>query len=86
MPKDIMPTNPPKRRAAPQIHHPVENTLNRIRVAQPGMAKGASRIADYVLAQPDRVGQNLGQGGGVLQPHVQTLARDRVDPVRRVAD
>ena len=55
MPKDTMPTNPPKRRAAPQIHHPVENTLNRIRVAQPGMAKGASRIADYILAQPDRI-------------------------------
>ena len=51
-----MPTNPPKRRvAAPAHHHPVENTLNRIRVAQSGMAKGASRIADYILAQPDRI-------------------------------
>lgn len=46
----------PKRRALPTTDHsPVNNTLNRIRVAQPGMAKGASRIADYVLAQPEKI-------------------------------
>jgi DNA-binding MurR/RpiR family transcriptional regulator len=51
-----MPTTPRKRRALPAAdNRPVENTLNRIRIAQPGMAKGASRIADYVLAQPDRI-------------------------------
>ena len=26
------------------------------------------------------------QGGGILQPHVQPLSGDRMDPVRRVAD
>lgn len=31
---------------------PVENALSRIRIAQPGMAKGARRIADYILEQP----------------------------------
>ncbi|AUW59259.1 transcriptional regulator [Sphingobium sp. SCG-1] len=49
-------TTTPKRRALPATAtRPVENTLNRIRVAQPGMAKGASRIADYILAQPDKI-------------------------------
>jgi DNA-binding MurR/RpiR family transcriptional regulator len=45
----------PDSRALPSDNHPVENTLTRIRVAQPGMAKGARRIADFVLAQPDRI-------------------------------
>ena len=31
---------------------PVENALARMRMAQPGMAKGARRIADYIIAQP----------------------------------
>lgn len=34
---------------------PVENALARIRIAQGNMAKGARRIADYVLAQPDEI-------------------------------
>lgn len=34
---------------------PVENALARIRIAQANMAKGARRIADYVLAQPDEI-------------------------------
>jgi DNA-binding MurR/RpiR family transcriptional regulator len=34
---------------------PVDNALGRIRVAQPGMAKGARRIADFILEQPDKV-------------------------------
>lgn len=31
---------------------PVENALTRIRVARPTMARGAQRIADFVLTQP----------------------------------
>lgn len=31
---------------------PVDNALSRIRIALPGMAKGARRIADYILGQP----------------------------------
>jgi DNA-binding MurR/RpiR family transcriptional regulator len=34
---------------------PVENALVRIRIAQPGMAKGARRIADHILADPGAV-------------------------------
>ncbi len=34
---------------------PIENTLTRIRIARPTMAKGAARIADVVLSQPERV-------------------------------
>lgn len=34
---------------------PVENALSRIRVAQPGMAKGAQRIAEFVLDRPEEV-------------------------------
>lgn len=34
---------------------PVENALARIRIAQGNMAKGARRIADHVLAQPDEI-------------------------------
>lgn len=34
---------------------PVENALARIRVARPTMPKGAGRIADFVLAEPERV-------------------------------
>ncbi|MES2495745.1 MAG: MurR/RpiR family transcriptional regulator [Pseudomonadota bacterium] len=34
---------------------PVDNALIRIRVALPGMAKGARRIADHVLADPGAI-------------------------------
>ncbi len=34
---------------------PVENALTRIRLAYPTMARGAQRIADYVLAQPAEI-------------------------------
>lgn len=34
---------------------PVENALGRIRIAQPTMAKGARRIADFVLDHPEDV-------------------------------
>lgn len=51
-----MTASTPKRRALPTTDNgPIDNTLNRIRVAQPGMAKGASRIADYILAQPEKI-------------------------------
>ncbi len=52
----IMTTHSPRRPALPTTdNRPVDNTLIRIRVAQPGMAKGASRIADYILAQPEKI-------------------------------
>lgn len=44
-----------KRIVTPAQPRPVDNALGRIRVAQPGMAKGARRIADFVLAEPERV-------------------------------
>lgn len=34
---------------------PVDNALTRIRVAYPTMAKGAQRIADFILGQPSEV-------------------------------
>lgn len=34
---------------------PVENALGRIRIAQPTMAKGARRIADFILDHPQEV-------------------------------
>jgi DNA-binding MurR/RpiR family transcriptional regulator len=34
---------------------PVENALGRIRIAQPTMAKGARRIADFILGNPEDV-------------------------------
>lgn len=40
--------------AAPE-HGPVENALGRIQIALPTLARGARRIADFVLAQPERV-------------------------------
>lgn len=52
----IMTTHSPKRPPLPTTNtRPIDNTLIRIRVAQPGMAKGASRIADYILAQPEKI-------------------------------
>jgi DNA-binding MurR/RpiR family transcriptional regulator len=43
------------RQAASPVLKPVENALTRIRVAYPTMAKGAQRIADFILAQPSEV-------------------------------
>jgi DNA-binding MurR/RpiR family transcriptional regulator len=43
------------RQAAPPILKPVDNALTRIRVAYPTMAKGAQRIADFILAQASEV-------------------------------
>jgi DNA-binding MurR/RpiR family transcriptional regulator len=43
------------RQAASPILKPVDNALTRIRVAYPTMAKGAQRIADFILAQPSEV-------------------------------
>lgn len=34
---------------------PVENALSRIRIAQPTMAKGAQRIAQFILEQPAEI-------------------------------
>lgn len=48
-------SQPSRRYVLAPDNRPVENALARIRVAQPGMAKGASRIADYILAQPDKI-------------------------------
>lgn len=48
------------RQAATQVLKPVDNALTRIRVAYPTMAKGAQRIADFILAQPsDIVGMSV---------------------------
>lgn len=43
------------RQTGSAVLKPVENALTRIRVAYPTMAKGAQRIADFVLAQPSEV-------------------------------
>jgi DNA-binding MurR/RpiR family transcriptional regulator len=34
---------------------PIENALSRIKIARPTMAKGAARIADYILGEPARI-------------------------------
>jgi DNA-binding MurR/RpiR family transcriptional regulator len=36
-------------------HAPVDNALTRIRIAMPTLAKGARRIAEYILEQPDQI-------------------------------
>ena len=36
-------------------HVPVENALARIKIARSTMAKGAGRIADYILEEPSRI-------------------------------
>ncbi len=41
--------------AAPSGQRPIDNALNRIRVAQSGMAKGAARIAAFVLDRPEDI-------------------------------
>jgi DNA-binding MurR/RpiR family transcriptional regulator len=43
------------RQAATPALKPVDNALTRIRVAYPTMAKGAQRIADFILAQPSEI-------------------------------
>lgn len=43
------------RQAGSPVQKPVENALTRIRLAYPTMAKGAQRIADFVLSQPSEV-------------------------------
>lgn len=47
-----MTTDKGARRGAAADQSPVENALSRIRIAHPNMAKGARRIADFILAQP----------------------------------
>ncbi|OWR00344.1 MurR/RpiR family transcriptional regulator [Sphingopyxis witflariensis] len=42
-------------RGAADDQRPVENALARMRVAQGSMAKGARRIADYILARPEGI-------------------------------
>ena len=44
-----------RNRATPVDNRPVENALGRIRVAQPGMAKSAQRIAEFILEQPETI-------------------------------
>ncbi len=39
----------------PSGQRPIDNALNRIRVAQSGMAKGAARIAAFVLDRPEDI-------------------------------
>jgi DNA-binding MurR/RpiR family transcriptional regulator len=34
---------------------PIDNVMVRINVAYPSMAKGAKQIADYIIAQPDKI-------------------------------
>lgn len=42
-------------KAAGDDRVPIENALERMRMAHGNMAKGAQRIADYILAQPDAI-------------------------------
>lgn len=42
-------------RPTPAEQAPVQNALARIKIARPSMAKGAGRIADYILEDPTRV-------------------------------
>ncbi|MHA6770135.1 MurR/RpiR family transcriptional regulator [Sphingobium ummariense] len=50
----------PRGRAASTDNRPVENALGRIRAAQPGMAKSAQRIAQFILERPaDIVGMSV---------------------------
>ena len=70
-----------------QPHETVEACGQR-RIVEPapaGVAVQHSLRAD-VLAQPQGLDQHLGQGGGVLQAHVQALAGDRMHRMGRVAD
>lgn len=42
-------------RSSTTHHTPVENALARLTIAYPTLAKGAQRIADYVIEQPERI-------------------------------
>ena len=44
-----------KSRPGAAEHAPVENALARIKIIYPTMAKGARRIADYILDEPGRI-------------------------------
>ena len=54
-----MPTTPKGRKLKPRPtaadHAPVENALARIRIARATMAKGAGRIADFIVEDPGRI-------------------------------
>jgi DNA-binding MurR/RpiR family transcriptional regulator len=54
MDKKIMKNEKPTR-PGPTHHTPVENALARLAIAYPTLAKGAQRIADYVIGQPERI-------------------------------
>ena len=54
MDKTIMKHEKPAR-SGPTHHTPVENALARLTIAYPTLAKGAQRIADYVIEQPERI-------------------------------
>jgi DNA-binding MurR/RpiR family transcriptional regulator len=54
-PTDKRPLKSARERSGSADHAPVENALVRINVAYPSLAKGAQRIADYVLEQPGRI-------------------------------
>lgn len=50
----------PRGRSASADNRPVENALGRIRAAQPGLAKSAQRIAQFILERPaDIVGMSV---------------------------
>ena len=70
----------PKGRAAlASDHRPVENALSRIRIAQPNMAKGARRIAAYVLEHAAQVVSmsvtELSEAAGVSEGSVINFCR-----------
>lgn len=48
-------TDETRRRASAMDQGPVDNALKRIRLALPGMAKGAQKIARHVLENPEAV-------------------------------
>lgn len=58
---------------------PVENALERMRIAHGNMAKGAQRIADYILAQPDEIVRmsitELAEAVGVSEGSVVNFCR-----------
>ena len=60
-------------------HAPVENALARIRLARPTLAKGAGRIADFILEDPGRIVQmsvtELGEATGASLGSVVNFAK-----------
>jgi len=67
------------RAALPNDHRPVDNALSRIRIAQPTMAKGARRIAEYVLEHAAQVVSmsvtELSEAAGVSEGSVINFCR-----------